>query len=111
MKEDEIKKLIQRSKLETSNGFTERLIHKLETQPKQQQVSLPSFRKMMVPIISIVVFMSYLVYRFSDSIFSLFNTELNLSNKPIFMISSIFFLFLINYMIRLNETYKKLNTI
>ncbi|GMN05886.1 hypothetical protein MTsPCn5_12750 [Croceitalea sp. MTPC5] len=111
MKEDKIKKLIQQSKLETSNGFTERLIHKLEAQPKQQKTPIRSYQKMLFPTILIVVFMSYLVYRFSDSIFSLFNTELNLSNKPIFMISSIFFLFLINYMIRLNEAYKKLNTI
>jgi len=111
MKEDKIKKLIQQSKLETSHGFTERLIHKLEAQPKQQKVSMLSYQKMLLPITLIVVFMSYLIYRFSDSIVSLFNTGINLSNKPIFMISSIFFLFLINYMVRLNETYKKLNTL
>jgi len=104
MNEQQLKELLQQSKIETSPDFTDNLMNQIELTPKTKKSNLWSF-PLVLSVISLVAFViSYLLYT-SPSAF--FQAKAATFKTPVLLIVSVSFLLVINYVIKMNEIQKK----
>jgi hypothetical protein len=103
MKEDQIKKIVQNSQLETSYDFTHRLMEQIEIE--KSTAAIWSFKQILLFTIGLIIGLSFILFQFLN--FSI-HLPIDHLKRPLFLILSTLFLFGINYLIRLNEAYKGL---
>lgn len=65
MKDEQIKKIIEKSKLETSDGFTDRLMDKIEASKSVETAKPWGFRTVLFAILAIIVTISFCVFKLS----------------------------------------------
>lgn len=107
MNEQKIREIIEKSKLETSCDFTEKLMYRIETKKSEATSIVWSFTTILTVLIIILFGVSFLVYQALNSRDFFFGINRNELKTPFFLIFSIFFLLVINYIIKLNETHKQ----
>ena len=110
MKETKIKALVQKSKLETSNDFTKKILDKLEVKPEVEKKTVWPFGITFGTVTLLIVSLSYLIFRNIDALSLEFNQISGRLKAPILLLISVIFLLSLNYMIRLNEARKRIKT-
>ncbi len=106
MKEEEIKKIVQNSILETSDGFVDDLMNKVEIR-EATTVSLVWSVQTVILAISIIVFLlAFLCLKSSHISHYVSNIGFSIPKLPLLWMISLIFLSSINYLLRLNEEYK-----
>lgn len=105
MKEEEIKRIIKKSKVETSTDFTDRLMMKIEEKEAQK----PAFKWIFPVILSVLcllsIAISYLLFTNFGSTFLLSPFKLKVPGTPLFLVFTIFLLFAINYWLQLKSSF------
>ena len=103
MTEEELKQLMQKSIIKTSDDFTDNLMQKIDTQAqaeKEKVVVLPSFNKRLL-ILSIIMIISsriaYLILKKSAII------DISVSKTPLFLGFVLAFLFALNYLLKMKQ--------
>lgn len=108
MKEEEIKKIVQQSKVETSTNFTDRLMIKIEEKKAQK----PAFKWMFPLVLSILslfsLVISFMLFINFGSTFLLSPFNLKIPGTLVFIIITVLLLFAINYWLQLKHGYEAL---
>jgi formate hydrogenlyase subunit 3/multisubunit Na+/H+ antiporter MnhD subunit len=107
MNEQKIKEILERSRLETSSDFTEKLIYRIETKKSEGTSIVWSFPTILTVVTLILFCVSFLLYQSLNSRGFFFGINRNELKTPFFLIFSILFLLVINYIMKLNETHKQ----
>ncbi|RZN84649.1 MAG: hypothetical protein EVB11_00945 [Winogradskyella sp.] len=103
MKEEQFKKIIKKSSIETSEDFINNLMESIEIHKKTQKTSFKAIR-LVLGIVSVII--SCLVFLFikSDSKEnSYWEFMISIPKIPLLVIVTLSLLFGLNYLIRLNE--------
>lgn len=108
MSEEETKRILQKSMLKTSDGFMNELMNKIEAKEKVRESFVCPVRRILTVISIIIVLISFVLYKSLHFSNDILNTGISISKTAIFSITSLFFLYIINYILRLNEEYKYL---
>ncbi len=103
MKEEQLKKIIQKSAIETSDDFLNNLMHSIEAKQKMRQPSFWwSFKTVLMICMLLVMVISFLLFKDVT-----FGVATNIPKTPVFVIITAALLFGINHIMRLNENQKK----
>ena len=70
MREDQIKKIITKSKLETSSQFTDELMDKIQLQQETNIETPWSFKRVLLGLIAVVVVTSLMLLALNGSLFA-----------------------------------------
>lgn len=112
MKEEEIKRIVQNSKLETSADFTDRLMLKIEEKEAKRKTALNRiFVLVLSGLCALSIAISYLLFTNFGSTFIFSPFKLKISGTPVFLVITVFLLFAINYWLRLRHNYKNLEKV
>lgn len=105
MNEEKTRDLLQKSIVETSDDFTDKLMRRLDT----EKVVKKTFAWNFIPTFSILVLamlaISFTSYKFLKSGAKLFDIDLEIGRTPIFTLGTVLFFLALNYILKLNETY------
>lgn len=105
MKEEEIKKIVRNSKIETSPGFTDRLMLEMESNRVKKPVSIPVFT-MILSILGIFsIGISYVLFKNYSTTFILSPLNFQIPGKTIFLIITIILFLAMNYWLRLRDSF------
>lgn len=105
MKEKEIKEIVQRSKVETSADFTDRLMLQIEKNSAEKPVPNPVFYVVLSLLAVISVGISYVLFKNYGSTFIFAPLNFQVSGKFLFLAATILLFFVMNYWLRLRDTY------
>jgi hypothetical protein len=108
MKEDQLKNWMQKSKLETSDDFTDALLQKVTTLEEEKPEKVISFRNIFVISLSGLLVLSFVAYTYLAPFLSEFSGSANISKTPIFAVFLGMCLLGISYVWRLHQSYQKL---
>lgn len=101
MNEEKARDLLQKSIVETSDDFTDKLMRRLDAEKVAKKTLTWNFK----PVFSILVLamlpISFTFYKFLKSGASLFD----IGRTPIFVVAAVLLFLGLNYILRLNETY------
>ncbi|WP_298513712.1 hypothetical protein [uncultured Kordia sp.] len=109
MKEEQLKTLMQQSRVETSDDFMDTLMQKVKTLEETPTVQVPSFRK--IALISLIglIFISFISYKYVAPFLSEIFESKTISRIPLYAIFLIVSLLGVNYILRLHQTYRRLS--
>ncbi len=111
MKQDQMKQLIQKSTVRTSEDFTDTLLSKIEAQESIESTPLPfPFKKIVIGFSIALALIPFLIYTTNHSIQGILSIDIKIPSMALSIMVTIAFLLGLNYILRLNETYKKLET-
>lgn len=108
MNEKEAKKWVKKSIVTTSDDFTDKLMERLESKPVVVKTFVWPFKTIFCLILTVMLSVSYLIYKNFDSSYNLFSADIDISGTHIFLGTTILFLLALNHVLKLNETYKSL---
>ena len=108
MKEQDIDKLIKKSRVNTSDDFTDRLIQNIEYKSEMNSTHIWSFKMVLRSIVTLMIIICGLLYVLLKDAYPIFDIEIHISKSFVFLISLIAFLFCVNYLLRLNTTYRSI---
>ena len=105
MKEEDIKQLIQKSKVETSEDFINHLMQRIdeETQPSVQTLIGISFRRLLAICVGLMVLISFLGYFLMGGLITDTGFEMKGLATPLLVIVFGVMLFVLNNFIRTME--------
>lgn len=106
MKEEEIKKIVQNSTLETSDGFVDDLMNKVEAREAATASLIWSIKTVILAIGIIALILAFLFFKSSHISNYISNIGFSIPKLPLLWMTSLIFLSSINYLLRLNEGYK-----
>lgn len=107
MKEDELKKIIKKSELKTSDDFINTLMHSIETSREAKKESIWwSFKPVMIVCTILLLLITMALFKLLSNENSFINSLMDVPKIPIFTLVTIFLLVYINSLIRLNELKK-----
>ncbi len=109
MKEEEIKRIVQKSELETSADFTDRLMLQIEKNRNKKPAVFTVFLWILPVLCLLSAVISYLLFKNYGSTFLLSPLNLKISGTPVFVMVTVILLFAINYGLQLHENYKQLH--
>ncbi|MEM6719747.1 MAG: hypothetical protein AAF611_10550 [Bacteroidota bacterium] len=109
MKEEQLKNLMQKSTVETSDNFTDALMQQLEMLEETKPIQLISFRKMIAFSVASLVIVSLIAYQYLAPFLSELSGSVKVTKTPIFAVCLLVCLLGLNYMLRLQQSYRKLN--
>jgi len=97
MNEKDIKKLIEKSKVNTRFNFTDRLMQKIETQNSlQTSITFWSFRQIVIGFILVAVISGYLIYK-------ILGLNISTGNAAVPFVWSLILLLGLNYLLSINN--------
>ncbi|WP_422106875.1 hypothetical protein [Winogradskyella sp.] len=102
MKEEQLKKIIQKSTVETSDQFINNLMSSIDHNQERKKTLKSLFKRALIAISIVSIAMSYVLYQYLDSENSL-GILPNIPKTPLFVIFMVVILFYINTFIRTNE--------
>ena len=107
MKEDIAKNLIQKSTINTSEDFTDRLLLKIETEKATQPLSdvkhIQMYRFAIFGIIGIgVICFSLIFFGFLPKL-NIFNVQFKISKTPLLVVTTLFLLLGTNHILKLQH--------
>lgn len=103
MKEDQIKKIIQKSTVETSDDFINTLMQLIEAEEKVKPTSVWwSFRTILILCSLLTMIITLGVFRFSTMGMEILNIG-GIPKTPVFIVVTVLLLCLINHLIRVSE--------
>lgn len=105
MKEEKTRDLLQKSSIETSDNFTNKLIQRLEAKKVAKKTFTWNFTPTFSVLVLAVLASSFTFYKFLKSGVHLFDTGIEIGRTPIFSVGAILFFLALNYILKLNETY------
>lgn len=104
MKEEELKKIIRKSKIETSDDFINQLMNTIEIDKEVSKASYWwSFRSIIIGCTILVLAITFILFKFLNSDNILLNNFTDIPKTPIFIMVILIILFYINTIIKLNE--------
>ncbi|WP_370000198.1 hypothetical protein [Winogradskyella sp.] len=107
MKEDIAKKWIQKSTINTSEDFTDKLMFKLETEKAAERHSdvrhIQMFRFAIIGIIGIGIICSLLIFFDFLPKLNMFNIQLNISKMPLLVVTTLFLLLGTNHILKTQQ--------
>lgn len=107
MEEDIAKKLIQKSTINTSEDFTDKLLLKLETEKATERLSdlrhIQMFRFAILGIIGVGTICFLLIFFDFSPKPNLFNIQLNISKMPLLVVTTLFLLLGTNHMLKMQH--------
>lgn len=106
MKEEEIKKIVQNSILETSDGFVDDLMNKVEIREATTVSLVWSIQTVILAIGIIALLLAFLYFKISHLSHYTSNIGFSIPKLPLLWMTLFIFLASINYLLRLNEEYK-----
>ena len=107
MKEEKLKALIKKGKLETSSDFTDQLMEKIALQQQKKVVVWP-FKIVFGTITFLIACLNYVVFTNFDIMMSLLDMSLKNLKMPLVFGIFVFLFFVLNHILRLHETYKNM---
>ncbi|MEM6686646.1 MAG: hypothetical protein AAF617_12765 [Bacteroidota bacterium] len=108
MKEEQLKNLMQKSTVATSDDFTDALMQQLETLEETQPIKLISFRKIVAFSIASLVILSLIAYQYVTPFLSELSGSVQINKTPIFAAFLLLCLLGLNYVLRLQRSYREL---
>ncbi|MCH2192814.1 hypothetical protein [Kordia sp.] len=109
MKEEQLKYLIQKSTVATSDDFTDMLMQQLETIEEVKPVRIISFQKIMLIAIAGLLCISFVAYKYLAPFLSEFFGKVQISKTPIFAVCLLLCLLGVNYILLLQQSYRRLS--
>ncbi|WP_299180027.1 hypothetical protein [uncultured Aquimarina sp.] len=110
MKEENIKKILEKSTVETSDDFINKLMKKVDVQQKAKKSSFWSFNIVIVACSILLFIVVGSLYNLSEYDFKIFSSFFNnIPKTPIFLMIIITILCFMNSIIRLNYFNEKQN--
>ncbi|WP_109301059.1 hypothetical protein [Aquimarina sp. AU474] len=107
MKDDQLKKIIQKSTIETSDDFLNNLMHTIENQKNVKKSSLWwSFKSVLIACTLLVTGITFLTFIYLGNTTGSISFEI--PKTPIFIIITTLLLLAVNHVIRVNENYGKI---
>ncbi|MDH7444379.1 hypothetical protein [Aquimarina sp. 2201CG14-23] len=104
MKEEELKKIMGKSAIETSDDFINKLMDTIEKDQKVEKISFWwSFKPVLIVCSSLVLTITFFLYKFLSTDSSFLNLLGEVNKTPIFVMITLVFLYFINQVIKLNE--------
>lgn len=105
MNEKETKELIEKSIIPTSDGFTDKLMLRLEAREVDKKTAVWRFIPTISAITVVVLAVNFVVYKYLESGVTLFSTDLKVDGIPIFLATTVLLLIAINHILKLNHIY------
>ncbi|MGG5487873.1 hypothetical protein [Gaetbulibacter sp. PBL-D1] len=107
MKEDIAKKLIQKSTINTSEDFTEKLMLKLEAEKATERLPdvqyIQMFRFAMIGTIGIGIICFLLIFFDFLPKLNMFNVQLKISKMPLLVVTTLFLLLGTNHILKTQQ--------
>lgn len=105
MTEEELKKIIGKSKIETSDDFVDKLMHTIEVHQEAKKISFWwSFRPVLIACTILALTVAFILFKFLSSDSDFLSSFAGIPKTPIFIIVALIFLYYINTIIKLNES-------
>jgi len=105
MNEEKARDLMQKSIVETSDDFTDKLMRRLEAEKAAKMPFAWNFAPTFAVLVLAILTISFTSYKFLKSGVNLFDIGLEIGRTPIFTISTVIIFLALNYILKLNETY------
>ncbi len=109
MNEEKTRDLLQKSIVETSDDFTDKLMRRLVVETAAKKPFVWNFTLTFSVLVLAILAVSLTSYKFLKSGVNLFAIGLEVDRTPIFLISTVLFFLALNYILKLNHTYSLLN--
>ncbi len=107
MKEEELKKIIQKSTLETSDEFINKLMHTIDVKEEKRKMSLwNSFRPVLITSSVLMVMITFIFYKLLQVESRFLEVLSSVPKTPLFVLVTLFLLYVINWSIRTYEQMK-----
>ena len=103
MKEEELKKLVQKSAMSTSEDFTDRLMHRIETEDVAETKVTWSFGRVWVAVLILVMGIGYMCYRLISNSSGYYTADLHKYKIPMLMLTTLAFLFMLRKLLLWRE--------
>ena len=105
MKEEDIKKILSKSEIETSDDFINKLMNRIEVEKEHKKIPFLSVFK---PVLAVCAILGFIVILMLTKLLDIEFNFLNVPSKtPILIVATFVFLYFINNMIRMNEKLAK----
>lgn len=101
MNEKDTKELLEKSIIETSGNFSDKLMHRIEAEELEGETSVWSFKSVFSVLVVVVAVVSFVLYKYLESGIIFFENR----RTPIFAAITILLLLAINYVLKLYEEY------
>lgn len=107
MKEEELKKIMQKSTLKTSDDFINKLMHTIDVKEEKRKMSLwNSFRPVLITSSILLIVITFIFYKLLQVESRFLEALSSIPKTPLFVMVTLFFLYVINSSIRLYERLK-----
>ena len=103
MNEEKARDLLQKSIIETSEDFTDKLLMRLEAEKAAKKTFVWNFIPIFSVLVLIMLAIGFTSYKFLKSGVYLFDIGLEIGRAPIFAIGAVLFFLALNYILKLNE--------
>ena len=105
MKEGKFRDLIKRGTVETSDGFTDKLMGRLEAEKMVHKSHSWKFSPMFTILVLIILIISFASYKVLKTGADLSVIGLEVGRVPFFTIGTVAAFLVLNYIIKLNDTH------
>ncbi len=105
MNEEKARDILQKSIVETSDDFTDKLMRRLDAEKVEKKTFAWNFTPVFSVLVLAMLAISFASYKFLRSGAKPFDIGLEIGRTPIFTIVAILFFLALNYILKLNETY------
>lgn len=110
MKEESLKKIMQKSSIETSDDFMNTLMNRIEVSKEEQKVTIwNSFRYILIAVLVLLIPATGILFKLLRQESSFLSTLKDIPTTPVFVVITLFLLYGINSMIRL-QNHAKMTT-
>lgn len=106
MKEEELKKIMQKSTLETSDDFINQLMHIIDAKEERKVSHWNSFRSVLIASSVLLVVITFIFYKLLQVQSSFLEIFSSIPKIPLFVMVTLSLLYFINSSIRLYERFR-----
>ncbi|MBG6129562.1 hypothetical protein IWQ47_001135 [Aquimarina sp. EL_43] len=104
MKEEELKKIMSKSTIETSDDFINTLMNTIEVDQKNKETSFWwSFKPILITCSILILTITFILFKFLNYSNISLSVLTKIPKTPVFVVVTLVLLFYINSIIRLNE--------
>lgn len=107
-KENDIKKMIQQSSINTSHDFTDRLMHRIQTETIEQEIKVWNWKPVVAVLTSIMIIVSMALYFTLENAFAIVDIKVPVARTPIIVVVSLVFLLTLQYIRSLYSIYNSI---
>ncbi len=104
MKEESLKKIMQKSSVETSDDFMNTLMNRIDTSKEKKKIAIwNSFRYTLIATLILLIPATGILFKLLRQESSFLSTLKDIPTTPVFVVITLFLLYGINSMIRLQN--------